>query len=82
MNNLFSYSVENEFVQSKETIVNVNYCGRKVAEAYEYLGDIQLHFTETQPGIPMGEWHFLETVLRKIKERGIFKVINQQLTQK
>lgn len=72
MKNLFSYSVENEFTDQKETIVNVNYCGHKIGEAFMYLDDIHIHFTENEPMVKMNEWHFIETILNNIKKSNLF----------
>jgi len=72
MKNLFSYSVENEFNSTLETIVNINYCGRPIGIAFMYLDSIYIDFTESQPMIPMDEWHFITPILKKIKERNLF----------
>lgn len=69
MPNYFSYHVTNEFVDNKPTEIILNYCGREFGEAFFYLDEVHVFFTESQPMIPMNEWHFLETVLEQIKTR-------------
>lgn len=68
-NNLFSYKVKNEFIDSKETEIHVNYCGRQIGVAFFYLGSVYIDFTEQQPMISMNHWHFLETLLKQIQRQ-------------
>lgn len=67
MKNYFSFFIKNQFVQSEEKEIHINYCGRKIGNAFAYLNDVHIEFTDNQPMIPMEEWKFLGETLKKIR---------------
>jgi len=69
MANLFSYSVKNEFIQDKETVIELHFCGRQIGEVYFSLDNVYVSFTKKEPGVAPHEWRMMETILNKIKSQ-------------
>lgn len=68
MKNPFSITKVNEFVDSKQKELFINYCGRPIAAAFLINGYVELHFTDPQPGIKTDEWHFLGKICNHLQE--------------
>lgn len=69
MKNPFTFKKENEFVDSKQKELIINYYGRPVAAAFLVNGYVELHFTDPQPGIKVDEWKFLTNICNHLQEK-------------